>query len=331
MEPIGGQARIPRISVVLCTYNGGRFLKEQLESVALQSRLPAEVVVCDDGSVDETLDLLRQFRSRASFPVHITKNPQRLGTTKNFEQAINLASGEFIALCDQDDLWAPGKLERLSQVMETSPFVGAVFSDANLIDGNSKPIGKCLFAKHKFSSVKQRRFLSDPPTTLLKHDVVTGATLMFRASMRRFCLPIPGSWVHDGWLTWKISLHSRLGLVAEPLISYRVHSGQQLGVGPLNGVSSTNADTETRRRHYARVARQFEDLLRDLLSEGWNPQEPLVTKIREKIKFLMRQSMLSQSLAVRTLQVTGQLHSYLHYARGIASLRTDLLLRREMP
>ncbi len=331
MKPIDAHVRIPSISVVLCTFNGHRFLQEQLESIALQSRLPAELVVCDDGSIDGTLGVLKEFRSQAPFPVHITKNPQRLGPTKNFEQAIYLASGEFIALCDQDDSWSPRKLETLSGILEANPFLGGVFSDANLIDCNSKPIGMRLFAKHGFSPVRQRKFLSDPATMLLKHDVVTGATLIFRASMRSFCLPIPTSWVHDGWLTWKISLHSRLGLVAEPLIDYRVHAGQQLGVGPLNGVQPGNACSETRRQHYARVAHQFEDLLNVLLSEGWNSQDGLVARVREKIAFLRRQSMLSQRLAVRTLQVTRQLHSYLHYARGLASLRTDLLLGREMP
>ncbi len=151
---------------------------------------------------------------------------------------------------------------------------------------------------------------------------------MFRASIRRYCSPIPASWVHDGWLAWMIALHSRLGLIAEPLIDYRIHTGQQLGV---NNPSRRDGSAETRRQFYKRVARQFEDLLQRLQAEGWSENDVLLGKIHEKVAFLKRQSTLSPSLGVRTLQMIGQLPSYLHYARGLGSLRNDLLLGRETP
>src|SRR3974390_3258095 len=153
---------VPTVSVVLCTYNGARYLREQLESIARQSRQPAEMVVCDDGSEDDTVTILRGFASEVSFPVRIFQNPHRLGSTRNFDQGIGLASGEFIALCDQDDVWAPEKLEYLANMLISDPSVGGVFSDADLIDENSKPIGKTLFEKHKFSTGKQRKFLRNP-------------------------------------------------------------------------------------------------------------------------------------------------------------------------
>jgi hypothetical protein len=127
-----------------------------------------------------------------------------------------------------------------------------------------------------------------------------------------------------------LALHSRLALIAEPLIEYRIHGGQQLGVGSILAAQSASGKSETLRQHYARVARQFEDLLRRVLTEGWNPRDPLVEKIREKIAFLKRQSMLSQKLGVRTVQMVGLLPNYVHYARGLGSLRKDLLLGREM-
>lgn len=318
-----------RISVAMCTYNGGRYLETQLESIASQSRLPCELVVCDDHSTDDTLTILKRFSAQAPFPVHVIQNGLRLGSTRNFDQAIGLARGEFIALCDQDDRWLPAKLERLFEVMQENPFLGGVFSDANLIDGDGRPIGSRLFERHKFTPAKQRRFLSCPTSTLLKHDVVTGATFMFRASIRRYCSPIPSSWVHDGWLAWMIALHARLGLVAEPLIEYRIHSGQQLGVGSHAAQGSTGR-AETRRQFYARVAHQFEDLLQRVMAEGWKEHDALVIKLREKIAFLRKQSRLSPSIGVRILQMIGQLPRYAHYARGLGSLRADFLLGREM-
>ncbi|WP_348263799.1 glycosyltransferase family 2 protein [Telmatobacter sp. DSM 110680] len=323
----GSDDSIRRISVAMCTYNGGRYLQEQLESIALQSRLPMELVVCDDQSTDDTISILKRFQAEAPFAVKVIRNSQRLGSTQNFDQAIGLTRGDLVALCDQDDRWGSAKLERLSEALREDPFLGGVFSDANLIDGDGRKTGQQLFAKHKFTSAKQRNFVSCPTATLLKHDVVTGATLMFRASICRYSSPIPVSWVHDGWLAWMIALHARLGLIPEPLIDYRIHAGQQLGVAESK---AANGRGETRRQFYKRVARQFEDLLQRVLSEGWNQNDALVGKIREKIEFLSRQSSLSPSLGVRTLQMIGQLPRYVHYARGLGSLRADFLLGREM-
>jgi glycosyltransferase involved in cell wall biosynthesis len=328
MHPDGSGKSELRISVAMCTFNGARYLPEQLESIAAQTHLPCELVVCDDGSTDDTISILTRFKANAPFPVTIVENTTRMGSTRNFDQAIGMSRGEFIALCDQDDRWLPHKLQRLSGCLVENPFLGGVFSDAELIDGEGRRVNKTLFRRHRFTPAKQRSFVSCPTATLLKHDVITGATLMFRSNIRRYCSPIPTTWVHDGWLAWMLALHSRVTLIAEPLIEYRIHAAQQLGVGTSNAAQRSSG--ETRRQFYARVARQFEDLLHRALAEGWSEHDSLVEKIREKIAFLKSQAALSQQLGVRTMQMVGLLPHYLHYARGLASVRTDLLLDREM-
>ena len=110
-----------KISIALCTYNGGRFLGEQLRSLREQTKSPFEIIVCDDGSTDETPQLVRDFAASVDFPVVFVANEANLGSTRNFDQAIRLCRGEAIALCDQDDLWAPNKLERLTQILENEP------------------------------------------------------------------------------------------------------------------------------------------------------------------------------------------------------------------
>ena len=323
-----GNGSASRISVAMCTFNGGRYLPEQLDSIGAQTRQPCELVVCDDGSTDDTIAILKRFQANVSFPVKIVQNAARLGSTRNFDQAIGLAQGELIALCDQDDRWLPQKLERLSECLTENPFLGGVFSDAELIDSDGRRVGTTLFARHKFTTAKQKSFVTCPTGTLLKFDVITGATLMFRSGIRSYCSPIPATWVHDGWLAWMLALHSRVTLVPEPLIEYRIHAGQQLGVNTTHIPQSGNR--ETRRQFYARVARQFEDLHSRVLSEGWSQRDPLVGEIHEKIEFLKRQSALSPRLGVRSMQMLGLLPSYMHYARGLGSLRTDLLLGREI-
>src|SRR5213080_381833 len=98
------------LSVALCTYNGAAYLGEQLDSIVAQSRPPDELVVCDDGSTDETVEVLETFLAEAPFPVRLQRNEANLGFVKNFEQAISLCTGDFVALSDQDDVWMPGKL-----------------------------------------------------------------------------------------------------------------------------------------------------------------------------------------------------------------------------
>src|SRR5690349_20095217 len=128
------------ISVAMCTYNGARFLPEQLESIAAQTRLPGELVVCDDRSTDESAEIVRDFARRSPFSVRLEINQENLGSTKNFEKAIGLCQGEIIALADQDDVWHGQKLSCLAGVLENDDRIGAVFSDAELIEENSRPL-----------------------------------------------------------------------------------------------------------------------------------------------------------------------------------------------
>src|ERR671927_271278 len=106
-----------KFSVAMCTYNGARFVREQLASIAAQTRPPDELVVCDDCSTDATLECIREFARTAPFPVRVVENEKNAGSTKNFERAVELCEGDFIALADQDDVWLPEKLQRLEEVL----------------------------------------------------------------------------------------------------------------------------------------------------------------------------------------------------------------------
>src|SRR5258708_997920 len=134
-----------RISVAMCTYNGVRFLPEQLESIAAQTRLPDELVVCDDRSTDESVEIIRQFAHRAPFAVRLEINANNRGVTKNFQKAIELCQGDVIALADQDDVWKAQKLQRIVEALEKSPQCILVFSDGECIDGAGLELGFTLW------------------------------------------------------------------------------------------------------------------------------------------------------------------------------------------
>jgi glycosyltransferase involved in cell wall biosynthesis len=107
------------VSVVMATYNGARFLEPQLASIAAQTRLPDELVVCDDQSSDESVEILERFASRAPFEVRVERNPERLGFAGNFLHAAHLSRGDLIAWSDQDDVWMPEKLAASTREFES--------------------------------------------------------------------------------------------------------------------------------------------------------------------------------------------------------------------
>ncbi|HEY2971172.1 MAG TPA: glycosyltransferase, partial [Pyrinomonadaceae bacterium] len=110
-----------KISVAMCTYNGAPYLREQLNSIAAQTRPPDELVVCDDVSADLTCEIVTSFAASVHFPVRLYVNEQNLGSTKNFERAIGLCEGDIIARSDQDDVWLPEKLRRIEDCLQRNP------------------------------------------------------------------------------------------------------------------------------------------------------------------------------------------------------------------
>jgi Glycosyltransferases involved in cell wall biogenesis len=220
-----------KISIALCTYNGEKYLPEQLESISAQTRLPDELIVNDDGSSDETARIIISFAKRAPFPVSLEINEKNLGSTKNFERAIARSTGDIIFLSDQDDAWEPEKIERMEKIFLSDERIGLVFSNAALIDENSRPLGKNLW---DFSFPKrERREKEKMFEILLRQNVVTGATAAFRARFRRDFMPIPAdvpNLIHDAWIALVIAASARIEFIDENLVRYRQHGAQQLGI-----------------------------------------------------------------------------------------------------
>jgi glycosyltransferase involved in cell wall biosynthesis len=226
----GSQTGTTRISVALCTYNGERFLQTQLDSILSQTRLPDELVLCDDGSGDGTLAIAEAFAQRAPFPVRVVQNKTNLGSNRNFQQAIELCSGDLIVLSDQDDIWAPSRVERSEAELQAKPGCGLVFSDAIVIDDDGRPTGNTLWQNFVFTPELQSKMRSGSYTPLAQYRFITGATVTFRSLHRPLLFPIIGDWVHDGWIAMLIACLSGVCFIPEPLVQYRQHTSQQLGL-----------------------------------------------------------------------------------------------------
>ncbi|MHB1487148.1 MAG: glycosyltransferase family 2 protein [Acidimicrobiales bacterium] len=222
-----------RISVVVATYNGERWLDEQLSSVAYQTRTPDEIIVTDDGSTDRTVEIARTVLRGSGIPNTILEHRDRLGPTGNFQRGIRLASGEAIALADQDDLWEPWKLVVMENALRAAAVPSAVFSDATLVDPRGIPTGSSLWETLGLAPTERRHIVGgEVLPSLLRRNLVTGATLAFDSSLCTRILPFPEVGLHDFWIAWLLAATQQVFALDQKLVRYRVHGSNVIGVRP---------------------------------------------------------------------------------------------------
>ena len=318
-----------RISVALCTYNGERFLLQQLESIAQQTRLPDELIVCDDRSTDRTVSILREFATSAPYPVRIFENEHNLGSAANFERAIRLCGGNLIALSDQDDIWYPIRLERSEQEFTVHPQAGLVFSDADLINDRNELIGPTMWQRLGFGRKRARDLLAGGYLLLAKHRFVTGATMMFRASLRDRCLPIGKGWIHDEWIALVTAALFDLRPIDQPLIRYRIHDSQQVG---LQNTLERRTQGTRAQRHWARLAASTQGL--ELACAALSEMAPDIRRgvlpaYQQHLQFLAFRANLPALRLVRLKPILTHYPEYRLHASGLASALKDLVLKRQ--
>jgi glycosyl transferase family 2 len=320
------------LSVAMCTYNGACFLPEQLGSIATQTTLPGELVVCDDRSTDESVEIVRNFARHAPFTVRLEINEENLGSTKNFEKAIGLCQGEIIALADQDDVWSPEKLSCLADVLGHDERIGAVFSDAELVDEDSRPLAGTLWSSFIFTSSEQKKFgRGQGLRVLLKHATVTGATMAFRSKFRGLTLPIPSGQVHDHWTALLIASVSHLAAIKKPLMQYRKHPSQQIGTPSTSSLWQTVDNSKhVPRDYYLGEAKRFGEVFERLCDrcERFRPHPCALSLIRQKIAHRRARGSFPRSKLLRLpfLIREAATFRYWRYSDGLGSVAKDLLV-----
>ena len=225
------------VSVALCTHNGARFVADQLRSILEQQPPPDEVVVSDDASTDATVEVVRaEFGRSAPERVRLTvlENPAALGVSRNFEQALAACSGELIALSDQDDVWLPGRLSTAVARFEAEPELLLIHGDAILIDEHGSALGGLFDSldatRWELGTIEAGRALD----TLIRRNLVTGATTMIRRRLLELARPFDDAWVHDEWLAIIAASAGGVGVLRRPLIEYRQHGANVIGARKLN-------------------------------------------------------------------------------------------------
>jgi glycosyltransferase involved in cell wall biosynthesis len=219
----------PSISVALATFNGSRFLPKQLASLANQEAKPLELVVVDDNSTDDTLQIVEQFSATAPFPVRIFKNVTQLGYRQNFMRATEFCSGDLVSFCDQDDIWSAEKLGRTASEFQDHNVL-LTYHNARLIDGSDKPKGFVFKQSEKSATLSHEDvepwrivpgFAQTIRRSLLRHSNLHSQSRdMFDLEE---CMP------HDQWFLFLASALGKIRYLAEPLAGYRLHDDNTSG------------------------------------------------------------------------------------------------------
>lgn len=249
------------IGVVLCTYNGGQYLRQQLDSILAQTRAPNQILILDDCSKDHTVEIIKEY-ARRDERIRLIQNETNLGYSRNFEKGIALCETDFISLSDQDDIWLPEKLERLAAELEANPGSGMAFCNAEYILAEGTRTGHLV-------SQEANGFADNPVRArnglLERQWCVQGNFILLDAEMKKLILPNPiaRSHGHDAWICLNAFFLRHPRYVSEPLSLYRLHNKMASGAIAfvLNG--TLNAFRKKKWYHPQRLKK---NLLRAFLS-----------------------------------------------------------------
>ncbi len=211
-----------KISIAMATYNGARYLNQQIESILAQTTRPDEIIVCDDQSTDNTAEILDGYSRQSVLSYFV--NESRLGVIDNFTRAVALTASEnYVALSDQDDQWMPDKLEKLAAVMQETEVEGTpcmIYSDLLLVDKDDKILNKSFW-----NEVGQQERYQHNLQTLLFGQFVNGCTTLMNPALRSMFRNIPTNarFHHDDWIALAAFTFGHVKRIDEPLVRYRKH------------------------------------------------------------------------------------------------------------
>ncbi len=314
------------ISVALCTRDGAAYIGDQLRSILAQTVRPAEIVVSDDASSDDTVAQVERIMAEegGDIVLRVMRNDPPLGVTANFERAILACRSGFVALCDQDDIWTPTRLGDALTVLEARPGISLVHSDAALIDGSGGALGSTLFealgvGEAEVAAIHAGRALE----LLLRRNIVTGATLLMRRELAETAAPFPPAWLHDEWLAIVAAARGGVDVVDAPLISYRQHGANQVGAVRLSLLGKLRRMAQPGSERSARLLERATQLA--LRAPDLDPQ--LAAAAVDKLAHERMRSALPALRVARVAPVLRELRTgrYGRFGRGPADAVRDLV------
>lgn len=206
------------VTIVMATYNGEFYIAEQVHSLLQQTYPISEIIIVDDASTDNTLTKLQLLQANSSY-VTLLQNPTNLGITKTFEKAISLCKSDYIAICDQDDVWEHHKIATLINAIGSED---AIYSNSLLVNNKNESLGI------KFDSLlNMQSYYTGLP--FLVNNCVPGHTILMKTAFIQKILPIPSNIMYDRWIGYCAAASNGLAYINQTLVRYRQHANNAIG------------------------------------------------------------------------------------------------------
>ena len=311
-----------KVSVVLCTYNSGRFINRFLQGIAAQTLQPNEVIVSDDGSSDNTLQIVEKFKNQLN--ISVFKNQKNLGYAQNFSSALMRASGELIFPADHDDVWLPKKIEFFVESAQQSS-ASLFFCNSFLVDENLSIKGD-YWSSVNLSEFERSAIMNGNGLPLfLRRGVIPGHAMAIRGDFLQRALPVPPHWDHDHWLCIVVSAIGSIHCLDKKLIYYVLHQHQAVGMQQSSGFhrifKALRRSLGVNQVEYEKI----ESLRNRLLQNGLKSEKK--SMIEGKLEHCRVRAGLRRNIFPRFIQVVKEWSrgGYQRYENGLSSAIKDLL------
>lgn len=219
------------IDILLATYNGQAYLREQIDSILAQSNQDWQLLIRDDASDDDTLSIIKDYVAKYSDRIKLIEdNGGHLGTKLNFERLLENSNSEYIMFCDQDDVWLPRKVEATLKLMKATeksypdkPIL--VHTDLRVVNSQLKTIAESMW---RYQGISPE--IGNNLNKVMLQNVATGCTVMINEKAKVVSLPIPKEAVmHDWWIAINVAKHGKIVYIPDQLVLYRQHSNNAVG------------------------------------------------------------------------------------------------------
>ena len=222
-----------KIDILLPTYNGEKYIKEQIDSILNQTYKNIKLIIADDCSTDNTVEILKEYESKDSrVELHVLQ--ENIGVVKNIEYLLNLVEAPYYMLADQDDYWMPEKVEKSLEKIKNDN-ADLAFGDLEVVDENLNTIYPS-FNDYMLLTRKINKYIDSYKVNYL-YNCVTGCTIIAKKETIEYILPIPNTskhLIHDHWIALMVALHGKLTYISESYIKYRQHGNNQVGTEKIS-------------------------------------------------------------------------------------------------
>lgn len=289
------------VDILLATYCGEKYLKAQLDSLLAQTVQDIRIIIRDDGSTDNSIQIINDYCNKYPDKVFSVKGEPTGSAIKNFAKLLDLSENDYIMFCDQDDIWLPDKVEKtLAAMREAEGTAGEipvlVHSDLKVVDHELNVISNSFFDFQKL----------DPNNKTLPHllvqNYVTGCTVMINRALKQKCGKIPDNcMMHDWWLALVAVIFGKIVCISKPTMLYRQHGDNQVGAQAVHGIAFIKRKLTTLsdvRKNYNATYTQAQ-LLLDYYGDSLNDEQKDIIATYCKIK------KMNKFKKIRTVQKYG--------------------------